>query len=130
MRVNIQGKDGFKVVNLNRRVAIRERCLNCTGWHPQEVTGCSFDDCPLHSFRSSTGKQDPRARSKAIKAYCLWCMAGRITGVTKCTSPTCPLFAFRKTKIDKFIDIDFKTENDDIGQENEINHNRDIPRHA
>ena len=89
MKVSILGKNGLKVVDLNRRKAIRERCLNCAGWSYKEVTKCEFDDCDLHPFRSGTGKQNPKNRSKAIRDYCLWCCAEQLMEVSKCPCTDC-----------------------------------------
>ena len=100
MKVTILGKNGLKVVDLNRRKAIRERCLNCAGWFHKKVTNCTFIDCPLYPFRSGQGKQNAKARAKAIRKYCLWCMNGQHGEVYKCPSTNCPLFAYRKTKTD------------------------------
>ena len=92
----ILSKQGLKTVSLNRRRAIRERCLNCSGWFPGEVTECIFDDCPLYSFRSGQGKQDAKARLKAIRGYCSWCMAGMRP--SDCVVVHCPLYCYRKVK--------------------------------
>ena len=97
----IQGKTGLKTVDLNRRKAIHERCLNCSCWIPKEVEHCSFQDCPLHEYRSGKGKQNAKARYKAIKAYCLWCMAGQWSEVKKCVSVHCPLHHFRSGRAEK-----------------------------
>ena len=105
MFVLIQHKDGPKEVDLNRRKAIRERCLNCTGWSYKAIKECPFDDCPLHSFRSGQGKQNPKKRLLAIKKYCLWCMCGQTSEVSKCTSFDCPLYVYRKGTADKSINI-------------------------
>ena len=105
MSVSILGKNGPKVVNLNRRKAIRERCLNCAGWFHKEVTNCTFTDCPLHPFRSGQGKQNAKTRSKAIRKYCLWCMNGQHGEISKCPSKDCPLFFYRKTKTVRSTEI-------------------------
>jgi hypothetical protein len=82
---------------LSRRVAIRERCLDCQGRERGGVTLCDFDDdCTLHPFRMGTGKQDPEQRGKAIKTYCLWCMVDDEREVTLCPSSRCSLFPYRK----------------------------------
>jgi len=92
----IQSKQGLKTVNLNRRRAIRGRCLNCSAWSPREVSECGFNECALYPFRSGQGKQNAKARLKAIRDYCLWCMAGhRPSG---CVVSHCPLFCYRKVK--------------------------------
>ncbi|OPY84793.1 MAG: hypothetical protein A4E65_00229 [Syntrophorhabdus sp. PtaU1.Bin153] len=82
--------------HLNRRAAIRERCLNCQGGGANRVTECDHDDCPLHPFRTGTGKQNPTDRKEGIKAYCLWCMCGDRKEVNLCPSTSCPLFPYRK----------------------------------
>lgn len=86
---------------LNRRRSIHQKCLNCSGWIPKEVTSCSFKDCPLYSFRTGRGKQDSQARSKAIRDYCLWCMGNQVGEVSKCLSLDCPLFVYRKGKMER-----------------------------
>ena len=105
MKVLIQGKNGLKSLDLNRRKAIRERCLNCSAWSHKEVTNCTFKDCALYLFRSGQGKQNAKARAKAIRSYCLWCMNGQHGEVSKCPSTDCTLFAYRKIKIDRAPEI-------------------------
>jgi hypothetical protein len=106
MRVRMQTKDGSKVLNLNRRKAIRERCLNCSGWSYSEVENCQITDCELHPFRMGTGKQNAQNRHKAIRNHCLDCCAGIQHEVLKCPAIDCPLYAYRKSKIDNTIQID------------------------
>jgi len=105
MLVLIQHKDGPKEINLNRRKAIRERCLNCTGWSYKMVKECPCDDCPLHTYRSGQGNQDAKKRALAIRKYCLWCMCGQSSEVSKCTSPDCSLFPYRKATTDRSAEI-------------------------
>ena len=106
MKAKILAKDGYRIVDLNRRRAIRERCLNCSGWFPSEVANCNFSDCQLYPFRTGRGKQNPKARAEAIRSYCLWCMAGQRSEVAKCVSKTCPLFAYRMHGVDRDTEID------------------------
>ena len=107
MKAVILDKHGSKkVVDLNRRKAIRERCLNCSAWCPKEVANCSFKDCPLHPFRLGKGKQNPKARAKAIKKYCLFCMAGQGSEVRKCISVNCPLYPYRMKGLNQSPEID------------------------
>ena len=105
MRVKIHSKTGTRIKNLNRRQAIRERCLNCSGWEVSAVSGCSFSDCPLWNYRTAAGKQNPKARAKDIIKYCLWCCAGQRAEVSKCPDTLCPLWPFRKTAIDRSTEI-------------------------
>ena len=105
MRVSILHKNGLKTIDLNRRRAIRERCLNCSGWQPGEVDGCKITDCPLYRFRSAAGKQDAKARNKAIQAYCRKCCNGQKTEVLKCPAVECPLFAYRRGVLDRSVEI-------------------------
>ena len=101
MKIRIMGKDGFKVIDLNRRKAIHERCLNCLCWIPSEVTNCTFKDCQLWEFRTDRGKQNPKQRQHAIRLYCIWCSGGQPREVLKCVSKTCPLFYFRSKGLKK-----------------------------
>ena len=101
MRVEIQSKNGLKTVNLNRRRAIREKCLNCSAWSTREVTDCKFTDCSLHPFREGKGKQNSKDRERAIKAFCLWCQAGQRREIAKCVSVHCALFGFRSGRAEK-----------------------------
>jgi len=105
MKMKIRAKDGFKITNLNRRKAVRERCLNCTGWHPAEVKDCVHEDCQLYLFRSGAGKQNAQERSKAIREYCFWCSADQPVEVRKCPAFTCPLWIFRKSAVDRSREI-------------------------
>lgn len=84
-----------KMKRLNRRHAIRARCIDCSSGSVRDVRNCTFEDCPLHPFRMGIGKQDPNKRNKAIRAYCLWCMNGLRKEVALCSPRGCPLFQFR-----------------------------------
>jgi hypothetical protein len=106
MENKILSKDGYKIVNLNRRRAIREKCLNCTGWTYKKITRCSIDDCLLYPFRTGKGNQKSVLRTKAIRGYCLWCMNKQVGEIRKCTCFSCPLFIFRKGHLDKTKLID------------------------
>jgi hypothetical protein len=96
METVIQGKHGPKVVNLNRRKAIRQLCLNCSAWVLSDVRKCAFGDCSLWHFRIGAGKQDPDVRKQAIRNYCLSCGAGQQVEVYKCPVFNCPLWFYRK----------------------------------
>jgi len=105
MKTAIQHKHGSKIVNLNRRRAIRERCLNCSAWSVKEVANCEFADCPLYRFRSGQGRQNAKLRSKAIRDYCLWCMADSRVEVSKCPTSDCSLFAYRNSTLGRSTEI-------------------------
>ena len=96
-------KNNYLANNLNRRKAIHEKCLNCTGWIPSEVKNCSHKDCLLYSFRAGKGSQNTTARKKSIRNYCLDCMNEQVGEVSKCPSSNCPLFAYRKGDLEKRI---------------------------
>ena len=66
MKVSIQTKKGHKIIDINRRKAIQERCLNCSGFIDTEVRDCTHTDCDLYLFRLGKGKQNDRDRTKAI----------------------------------------------------------------
>lgn len=114
MKVKIQSKNGTKIISINRRKTIREKCLNCSAWSYAEVTNCEFTDCDLYPFRTGRGKQDAKARSKSILRYCLWCMAGQRREIALCTCPDCPLYAYRQSRVDKSISIGPLPKNDHI----------------
>lgn len=86
-----------KKSRLNRRKAIRLRCLDCSGFSIKEARDCKLSDCPLHGFRMAIGKQNPTKRDQAIRQYCLDCMDGSKNEVRLCPSKDCPLYAFRNT---------------------------------
>jgi len=101
MNIVVAGKNGPKIIHLNRRRAIREKCLNCSGWDHKELTHCSHTDCKLHPFRTGNGVQNSADRIKAIRHYCLFCMNGQVGEVSKCPSIHCPLYIYRKGGVDK-----------------------------
>jgi hypothetical protein len=112
MITRIMSKDGGSMtVNLNRRKAIREKCLNCVGWEVHRVNGCDDSSCQLYPFRTGTGKQNAGDRSRAIREYCRWCTNGQI-GL--CVVSLCPLYAFRKSGIERAPEAVSFPENDDI----------------
>jgi len=100
MKVSILRKKGHEIVNLNRRKAIREKCLQCSAWSHKEVT-----DCPLYLFRSGSGRQNSKERAMAIRSYCLSCMNGQRYEVKKCVSPDCALFPYRNVHVDRSAEI-------------------------
>jgi len=109
MKVKIMAKDGYKVIDLNRRKAIHERCLNCSCFVPSDVANCSFPDCPLYAFRTGRGRQNPKERARAIRRYCLWCQAGQPFEIRKCPSVRCSLFAYRLKDMDQSTKINSMT---------------------
>jgi len=105
IQIKIAYKNLEKVVNINRRKAIRERCLNCSGWSRAEVQRCPNRNCTLFPFRKGAGKQDAVARNKAIRDYCLWCCVDKRIEMLECRAKDCPLFPFRKSSLDRSIDL-------------------------
>ncbi len=99
MKVLIQLKGGLRSVDINRRKAIRERCLNCSAWSPKEVKNCHFTDCVLYPFRTGKGKQPARGRNKAIREYCLWCCNNQPKEVRLYPSVGCSLHSYRTGKL-------------------------------
>ena len=99
LETEIQSKNGHRLVELNRRRAVRERCLNCSGWSWKEVDECGMVDCELHPFRTGQGKQESKARSKAIRAYCARCMATEQS--SRCVVMDCPLRCYRKSTVER-----------------------------
>lgn len=109
MKVKIQypfSPDGKKLISINRRRAIAEKCLNCGGFELKSRQNCEFKDCLLYPFRTGAGKQDSQARNRSIRSYCRdVCMEGSSNYVSLCTSPDCPLYAYRQRKIDRSVEV-------------------------
>ena len=105
MKVSIQSKLGHRVVELNRRKAIHERCVNCAGWSSVEVGRCTEKECQLYPFRTGEGRQKPSQRAVAIREYCVWCCAGVAYEVRRCVSRDCPLFPYRQSSVDRSVEI-------------------------
>jgi len=102
MLVEIKSKNGFRVVDLNRGRAIRERCLNCVGWETSRVRWCEAPDCQLYPFRLG-GKGRPGEKIKAIRNYCPWCCNGSKVEVGLCPVTYCPLWPYRQSKVDRSL---------------------------
>ena len=100
MKAVIITKDGRCPVNLNRRMAIHQRCLDCSGWQHVDVRGCTITDCSLYPFRTGKGEQNAKARAKALHDYCIECMNGQRHEVLKCPAKYCAIFVFRTGNID------------------------------
>jgi hypothetical protein len=91
----LKNDGGTEEVDLNRREAIKDCCLNCSGYDHKEVRDCTHIDCPLYPFRTGTGKQHPKERNRAIRAYCMWCTLDQPTEISLCPSTFCALYSFR-----------------------------------
>lgn len=105
MRFIALGKNGQEIMTLNRRKAIRERCLNCVGWIPSEVRNCDFTWCALHPYRMGIGKQDATGRVAAIRKYCLQCCNDQPVEVRLCPCRDCSLYPYRKRRVDRSVEI-------------------------
>jgi len=86
---------GIESVYLNRRTAIKFKCLDCSGFEYAEMRNCEHKDCSLWQYRTGRGVQNPTDRNRAIKSYCMWCTLDQSHEITNCTSVNCPLFIFR-----------------------------------
>ena len=112
MKMKIESKNGHKVMNLNRRKAIREKCLNCSNYDSKEVTNCQLKDCYLYPYRIDTGKQNAAKRSKAIRYYChKKCMEEQFHEVQVCPSKDCALYPYRFSIVDKSVEITTEQKN-------------------
>ena len=106
MKVSILRKNGHEIVDLNGRKAIREQCLNCSGWEYKEVANCEFIGCALYPFKSGQGKQNAKERKKAIRKYCMCCLCDQRSEIVKCTCPDCPIFPYRLSGgVDRSVEI-------------------------
>ena len=112
MKMKVESKNGHKVISLNRRKAIREKCLNCSSWSTKEVANCQLKNCHLYPYRICTSKQNPAKHSKAIRNYChKSCMDGQFHEVKVCPSPDCSLYPYRHFKVDKSVEITTERKN-------------------
>jgi hypothetical protein len=111
MKAKILKSDGgVKEVDLNRRKAIKFKCLDCSGFEYKEVKNCEHKDCSLYPYRTGNGKQDPFAREKAIRSLCMDCMLDQLGEIPQCNSANCPLYIFRGyTRAEKKLEIHEKT---------------------
>jgi len=85
-------------IAVSRRHAIRQKCINCSGFSMADVRDCAHDDCDLYPFRSGVGYQSPVERDKAIRKHCRWCMGENINEVRDCPSNDCALYPHRLPK--------------------------------
>lgn len=108
MKVKIQDSrfaEGYRIVELNRRKAIAERCLNCSGFNYAERQRCEHDECQLYLYRLGVGKCNSRARNTAIREYCRdFCTEGGDYPVRLCPSRDCSLYTFRMTTVDRSVE--------------------------
>lgn len=109
MKVRIQDSrvaEGYRIADLNRRKAITERCLNCSGFSYVERKKCEHTDCQLWLYRLGIGKCESKARNSAIRTYCRdFCTEGGGYAVSRCPSTNCPLFPYRMTKVDRTMEV-------------------------
>lgn len=124
MKFSVLSKNGVVVMNLNRRKAIREQCLNCVGWIHSEVRNCDFTWCALHPYRMGTGKQDAADRAASIRKYCLQCCNDQPVEVRWCPCRDCSLYPYRKAKADKSVEIKTGTADEQLEAVLKENRNR------
>lgn len=130
MKQIIQSKTGYVIKKLNRRKAIRKRCLDCSAGSYKEVQNCERLDCTIHQFRTGKGRQDPKIRQKAIRQYCLWCCAEQAPEVHKCPDISCPLYVFRKGRRDRSLDTLCLSEKGRIAANIQTNYVEEITKAA
>ena len=94
---------------MNRRKAIRQRCLDCSAHNAADVRECKNSSCPLWPYRMSTEKQNPKHRNIAIRSYCLWCVGGKTSEVSDCPVKNCPLYPFRLSTISRSTPFSIST---------------------
>lgn len=42
--------------SLTRKQAIKQKCLDCSGYNRKEVKNCEFKECPLYRYRLGVEK--------------------------------------------------------------------------
>lgn len=95
MKAEILTREGVREIDLNRRKAIKLKCLDCSGFEHNEVTNCHHLDCSLYPFRTGKEKQNAKERDKAIRSLCMWCTLDQHCEINLCPSINCPLYCFR-----------------------------------
>ena len=81
---------------MNRRQAIRDKCLMCSEDVKKEVKNCPCTDCSLYPYRFGRGKQEPKERELAIKRECMSCMAGHTFEFRGYTRPQKVALTYKK----------------------------------
>lgn len=77
MKVKILGKNGPKVVDLNRRKAIRNYCLWCMNGQHAELSRYSSTDCSLFPYRKSKTDRSTEIKSLPKKGHIESCFEGK-----------------------------------------------------
>ncbi len=86
--------------------AIRQECLECSGYKPEEVLKCKITECSLYPFRMGNRSVNGLINDsdklgykntplKSIKEYCLRCCNNQPKEVRDCTCNSCTLFNYR-----------------------------------
>lgn len=77
--------------------AIRERCINCSGYSLKEVRECTHDECPLHQYRFARRPREKASATpmKAIRKHCIECCNGNKREANLCPAQSCPLQAYK-----------------------------------
>ncbi len=79
--------------------AIRDKCLDCSGYSSKEVTECEMRDCSLWFYRFDRKPKDRPSRPlQAMRKKCLWCSNGNPDEVKLCPESArdvCSLWHFR-----------------------------------
>ena len=101
MKMNIRTSKGIETKKINRRLAIRYKCLDCSGFSYKEVDGCQITKCSLYPYRHGVGEQDSTERNFAIRNFCRICMNGEKSFVRGCDIHTCSLHPFRLSGLDR-----------------------------
>lgn len=70
VRINFHG--GFHVAKKTRSMAIKRKCLECSGDRPKEVVLCPVKDCPLYPYRFGFDPGSKRYLNKIKRAYTQW----------------------------------------------------------
>ena len=106
MRYKVLSKENVvEVKDFNRRRAIRQKCLECSGWIPKEARECNFTNCPLHSYRmGKLGEESAAQRKKDIRTYCIECSGNDPYEVKRCPAKTCALFPYRGFSVDRSVE--------------------------
>lgn len=76
--------------------AIRQRCINCSGYSLSEVRECTHDECPLHQYRFGKRPQEKTLTPmRAIRKHCVECCNGNTREANLCPAKSCPLQPYK-----------------------------------
>jgi hypothetical protein len=94
----VLSQGGTKVINLNRRTAIRHFCLGCSDFVWDRVVECESSGCLPYSYRLGRPLRiglSSKDRADSIIQYCMECSEANGIEKEQCDAEVCALFPYR-----------------------------------